>query len=270
MGTETNINPFGQSATVPDGYPIADNLTTNSAQKALSAKQGVKLREMCGIKSSMVINALGDSITEGWIGGGAGTSQNKWTKQMADNLFCTVNNYGVGGTGICYNATYEPFVTRLNSMAETNIDCLLIFGGTNDFGDKRAHSIGSINDTPALGDNFYASFKHLIEASVNKYPSAAIGIITPIRRSDINAAKPNQYGITLDMIVNAEIEVARYYSIPYLDFYHAGGLNPQINIHKTMYTSDGLHPNQAGINKWLAPQITKFAANLLAFKSKNT
>jgi hypothetical protein len=36
----TNILPFGQSAVMPAGYPIADNLTTNSAQQALSAKQG--------------------------------------------------------------------------------------------------------------------------------------------------------------------------------------------------------------------------------------
>lgn len=35
-----NINPFGNSAVMPAGYPIADNLTTNSAQQALSAKQG--------------------------------------------------------------------------------------------------------------------------------------------------------------------------------------------------------------------------------------
>lgn len=267
MGTETNINPFGQSATVPDGYPIADNLVTDSAQQALSAKQGVKLREMSCIKSGMVINALGDSITEGWIGGGQGTSTNKWTKQLADNLFCTVNNYGVGGTGICYSSTYEPFVTRLTSMTESNIDCLIIFGGTNDYGDKRAHSIGTINDTPALGDNFIASFKHLIETAINKYPAAEICIVLPLRRSDISAA--NQYGITLKMIVDAEIEVARYYGIPYYDFYYAGGLNPQINSYRTAYTSDGLHPNQAGINKWLAPQITEFVRMVLSRKSHN-
>lgn len=267
--TDYNINPFGQNAELPAGYPIADNLTTSSAQQALSAKQGVKLRELSTVNQGIVINCLGDSITAGEMGSGQ-ISSNKWTTQLANNLSCTVNNYGVGGTGICYDATYEPFVTRLNRMAETNIDCLLIFGGTNDFGAKRAHSIGSINDTPALGDNFYASFKHLIEASVNKYPSAVIGIITPIRRSDINAANPNQYGITLDMIVNAEIEVAEYYAIPVYDYYHDGGLNPNVSAHRTTYTNDGLHPNQAGINKWLAPQITKFAANLLAFKSKNT
>lgn len=41
--TDYNINPYGNSAVMPDGYPIADNLTTNSAQQALSAKQGKRL-----------------------------------------------------------------------------------------------------------------------------------------------------------------------------------------------------------------------------------
>lgn len=40
------INPYGQNAEIPSGYPIADNLTTDSAQQALSAKQGVMLKDM--------------------------------------------------------------------------------------------------------------------------------------------------------------------------------------------------------------------------------
>lgn len=40
------INPYGQNAEMPSGYPIADNLTTESAQQALSAKQGVELKDM--------------------------------------------------------------------------------------------------------------------------------------------------------------------------------------------------------------------------------
>lgn len=37
------IYPFGQNGQLPSGYPIADDLVTNSAQQALSAKQGVVL-----------------------------------------------------------------------------------------------------------------------------------------------------------------------------------------------------------------------------------
>lgn len=40
-----DISPYGQNAQMPEGYPIADNLTTNSAQQALSAKQGKVLNE---------------------------------------------------------------------------------------------------------------------------------------------------------------------------------------------------------------------------------
>lgn len=42
----TYIYPYGQSAKMPDGYPIADDLNTDSAQQALSAKQGKKLYDM--------------------------------------------------------------------------------------------------------------------------------------------------------------------------------------------------------------------------------
>lgn len=37
---KTNIYPFGQNQEMPAGYPIADDLNTNSAQQTLSAKQG--------------------------------------------------------------------------------------------------------------------------------------------------------------------------------------------------------------------------------------
>ena len=44
--TDYDIYPYGQGATMPDGYPIADNFTTDSAQQALSAKMGKKLAAM--------------------------------------------------------------------------------------------------------------------------------------------------------------------------------------------------------------------------------
>ena len=47
MSNET-IYPFGQGGSLPSGYPIADDLKTNSAQQALAAKQGVVLKGMMG------------------------------------------------------------------------------------------------------------------------------------------------------------------------------------------------------------------------------
>lgn len=268
--TDYNIYPYGQSAELPDGYPIADNLTTDSAQQALSARQGARLNKLAGVAHDIVINCLGDSITEGWIGTGQGVNgfaSPTWCEQMASNLGCTVNNYGVSATTIC-NGTDEPFVTRLNRMTETTIDLLLIFGGTNDqyIASQQNIVLGSISDTPAQGKNFYASFKYLIQTAINKYPSAIIAVITPMRKQG-GTNKVN--GINVEDIANAEIAVAKYYGIPYYDFYHEGGIDPDISAQRTRYTADGLHPNQVGINKWLAPQFTKFAKDLLAMKAAN-
>lgn len=43
MANQT-IYPYGQSGQLPTGYPIADDLNTNSAQQALSARQGVVIK----------------------------------------------------------------------------------------------------------------------------------------------------------------------------------------------------------------------------------
>ena len=48
-----NILPFGNSQELPNGYPIEDSLNSNSAQKALSARQGKLLKEMMAQHSQM-------------------------------------------------------------------------------------------------------------------------------------------------------------------------------------------------------------------------
>lgn len=55
--TTTDIYPFGQNEEMPAGYPVADNLTTNSAQQALSAKQGVILAGMVNGRKTIRVAA---------------------------------------------------------------------------------------------------------------------------------------------------------------------------------------------------------------------
>lgn len=202
-----------------------------------------------------IVNCLGDSITAGV---GANTT---WVKGVSDNLGCIANNYGVSATAICDHPN-EEFVTRLNRMTETTVDLLLIFGGTNDYGDDRIVTLGNINDEPVQGNNFYASFKYLIESAINKYSSAIIGIIIPLRRYSHSA---NAHNITMEDVVTAELEIAELYALPVLDMYHHGMINPEIEIHKNNYMPDGLHPNQAGLDKFITPRITNFVRKLLAY-----
>lgn len=211
------------------------------------------------------VNCLGDSITHGVISkptGGTTWTDDTWPKGVGTNLGCTMNNYGVSATSIC-DGSSESFVTRLNRMSEQSIDLLLVFGGTNDYGDRRAVTLGTLSDSPAQGTNFYASFKYLISTAINKYPSALIGVITPMRRQ---SGGENANGISIEDIVNAEIDVAKYYGVPLLDFYHYGGINPAITVHYDNYARDGLHPTQAGLDKFLIPMFTEFVRSLLAYR----
>ena len=208
------------------------------------------------------VAAIGDSITYGHITSSIRANPT-WCESVAANLHCAVYNHGLSGSGIC-NGSVTPLTTILDNMTEAWLDCLVIAAGTNDYGDERAHSIGSINDTPAQGTNFYASFKYLIEQAVNKYPMAQILVITPMRRRYSSA---NQYGIALEDIVNAEIEVARYYGVKCFDFYHEGGINPANDWQRVTYTQDGLHPNQKGIDLFLAPRFSKAIEELISCRS---
>lgn len=54
---DTTIYPYGQNQPIPTGYPIADDLVTDSAQQALSARQGVRLKAMIDdIEPTLVVN----------------------------------------------------------------------------------------------------------------------------------------------------------------------------------------------------------------------
>ena len=55
----TDIYPYGQSQEMPSGYPIADNLTTNSPYQSLSARQGKVLNE--SISKREIIVAASDA-----------------------------------------------------------------------------------------------------------------------------------------------------------------------------------------------------------------
>ena len=59
--SDITVYPFGQNVQLPSGYPIADDLNTDSAQKALSAKQGKRLGDRVIDKISTVLSS---SLTE--------------------------------------------------------------------------------------------------------------------------------------------------------------------------------------------------------------
>lgn len=209
------------------------------------------------------INVLGDSITEGC----AATDINLtyWKRLEADGAI--VRAYGVGGTRIARQQipSDDPkmdrfFQSRIGEM-DSDVDVIVVFGGTNDYGHGDA-PFGTMNDrTP---DTFYGALHLLYCELIDKFPFTEILVMTPIHyqfeHNTINGLGHKSAGC-LEEYVDKIIEVANYYAIPVLDLYRLSGIQPENTILRERYCPDGLHPNDAGHER-----IYRLLRNYLLYK----
>ena len=215
--------------------------------------------ELKGLK----IAVLGDSITKGV---GASTPDKIYHQVLKTiaNLK-DVFNYGISGTRIAYQSvpsadpSYDRhFVTRVDDM-ESDVDIIVVFGGTNDYGHGDA-SLGVFHDHRP--DTFYGALHILLQKLISKYPDKYIIFMTPLHRiGDAEpSSKPDGKYILKDY-VNAICEVAEYYSIPVLNLYAVSGMNPNIEAQYQVYFPDGLHPSDKGHER-IAQKLESFLKTL--------
>lgn len=189
-----------------------------------------------------ILNCLGDSITAGY---GTTKIYHDYLKEFLG--LTTVNNYGINGTKI---ASIDGVDTSAMSVRYTNMDnnsdIILVFGGTNDYGN--AIPLGTYTDN--VNTTFFGALNVLIKGLLNKYPSKTILFATPLQRNytlggvgGIAGVGANSAGFTLLQYVDAIIEVCGYYSIPVIDLYRNAGIST-LNI--TNFSTDGLHPVAVG------------------------
>lgn len=206
----------------------------------------------------MVINFLGDSITEGC---GASCYENGFVPLVGKLLNCQVNNYGIGGTRIAKQKTpsLDPkwdlyFVSRVKEL-DPNADLIFVFGGTNDFGHGDA-PIGKIGDTEPT--TFYGAMDNLCKELLKKYKKEQIVFILPLYRfndddplGDHMRDKPT---LPLQGYRDMMTEILEKYDIEALDIKDLVG-KPK----DTYYFADGLHPNDDGHRK-----IAEILANFIS------
>ena len=94
---------------------------------------------------------------------------------------------------------------------------------------------------------------------LEKYPEAAIMVMTPLHRSTEDI--PNMHGKVLKDYVDVIRRGAEYYSLPVLDLYATYGVQPAVPVMKDTFMPDGLHPNDAG-HVILTNKIAQFIKNL--------
>ena len=198
------------------------------------------------------INFLGDSITDGV---GISAPDKHFFDILKDRCgLAEVRNYGVSGSRIARQVNPNPgeakdwdFCYR-SQLMDDDADAVVIFGGTNDYGHGDA-PLGTMSDRTDL--TFYGALHVLFTKLIKKYPSGTIVMMTPAHRT--NEYSPYGDGsrraadkAPLKKYVEIIREVAEYYSIPVLDLYAMGGMQPEIEENRVRYMPDGLHPNDAG------------------------
>ena len=196
----------------------------------------------------MVINFLGDSITEGCL---ATRYENSFVPLVGKLLNCKVNEYGIGGSRIAkqINPSLEPkydlyFGSRVKDL-DPQADLTFVFGGTNDYGHGDA-PIGKKGDnTP---DTFFGAVDLLVNELLKKYKKRQIIFILPLYRID----EDNPYGdgyrdkptLPLQGYRDIITEMVESYGITILDIKDQVGRPENTNNFE-----DGLHPNDNGHRK---------------------
>ena len=211
------------------------------------------------------IGFLGDSITEGH---GVAEPQNIFWNRIAAETGAQCFGYGIGGTRIApqHSGQDDPrwalyFGSRVESMEE-NLDLIVVFGGTNDFGHGNA-PLGTRADREYT--TFYGACHQLFSSLIKRYPAAVIAIMTPMHRANEDnprgdGNKPTAVGRLIDY-VRIIREVAEEYALPVLDLYAFGGMQPKLEEQRLLYVPDGLHPNDAG-HAVIARKLGKFLESL--------
>ena len=212
------------------------------------------------------IGFLGDSITQ----------FAEYVNSYASLTGCTAVNYGVSATHMAKSSSSDTnaFERRYSSMAR-NLDMVIVFGGTNDFGHTTTAAFGEFSDgTKSSKYTFYAGLHRLFKGLKTRYPNIPVVVMLPIHHgteidqkeyiinsdNTITEGTNATTGKTFREYVNAIREVAAYYSLIVLDAYSYSGLTPmtEIGASNRKFFRDGLHLNEAGglrLARWMYPQL---------------
>lgn len=249
------------------GFEILTEITEQTENNEETSGKDEKTEESTKLSlKDAVIDFLGDSITQGV--GVQDESKRYDNVILAKAGAKSVHNYGQSGTRIAEQITPSPNesfdVSFAQRAAEMNPDAnvIIVFGGTNDYGHGDA-PFGEMTDTEPT--TYCGAVDNLMKLLKDKYPEAQIVFLTPARREGDESASTEWQKTNGGKPLKDYCEVIKQkgaqYDIPVLDVYEKLGINPNNEMDKYNYTTDGLHLNEAGHEK-LADLIIEFINNL--------
>lgn len=137
-----------------------------------------------------------------------------------------------------------------------DIELVTNWGGTNDYGHGNC-PLGSLAD-PKETISIYGNIRYLIDKILTVKPTVRLFFFTPTNRG-VFLSEPvppalNSYGLSIQSIGKAMMEVCREMGVPCFDVGGNCGIN-RYNL--SLYTADNLHPNQIGADM-LGTMMGKF------------
>lgn len=225
-------------------------------------KEDISRRESKPYAGKKILS-LGDSYTY----------LNYYGKYLAEATGCEQRGRGVNGNflnkfvGDKYTGPSGKEVTEVfDAELLSDYDIVTVIGGTNDYGHS-THTLGSLEtmeEDALLEGNcktIYGAVYYIINKILTLKPSIRIYFCTqPFRLPYENEAKgpggyeENKYGLSMEKIADAIINVCGHFGIPVFDFYRNSGWNPWTikfknpespsmgDVVDNIYTYDGLHP----------------------------
>lgn len=175
--------------------------------------------------------------------------------------FARIHTYAIGGRPLANGTDRGEGICTIVRRSDNGADLVVIAGGTNDFRlDIPLGKLGRIGDAAFDDRTFFGAYRIAIEHLLTEEPTRRIALFTPLQRGntpyDVNHV--NESGHRLIDYVDAVIEVGAMYAIPVYDAYRTSGIT-QLNL--SVYTLDGLHPNDAGYER-VARTMIPFLRNL--------
>jgi len=229
----------------------AEKKTTKDSEKETAKDDSKETDDTKEDNEMVVINILGDSITEGYA---LENVTDGYAYQLGNFPGIQVNNYGLSGSAVAGN-NVDRFLDRYPDM-ESGADIILVLGGTNDYkgaGDGST-SLGLPGSQNPL--DFYYGYGSMIAGIQKKFPDSQLVLVTPITRDGYQ--QKNMYGYALKDYAHAIMLMGKAYKVPVIDLFH----NKKVDFAGNWdYLSDGLHPTPAG-HKLMAQEIYDSLKNL--------
>lgn len=210
---------FTKGPGLPIRYePYRSSVALQSVQQALPPFWG---KRWC---------ALGDSFTQ----------LNQYAAKLCEATgLQQTQNLGVSGQLL------RTMADNLVPGSLDNIEVVTNWGGTNDYGHGNC-ALGTLAD-PKETVSIYGNIRYLIDKILTVKPTVRLFFFTPTNRG-VFLSEPvppalNSYGLSIQNIGKAMMEVCREMGVPCFDVGGNCGIN---SYNLSLYTTDNLHPNQLG------------------------